>query len=212
MITIGSIDGGEVRTLSTPAGLQAHTPVWSPDGSKLVYQLRDGSDDTDVGNFFVEDLATGQVTQITDLDAELLWWWMPPSFSPDGQTLVYHLARDRESEIFDVWTVPVTGGESTLLLENAMFPSYLPSGEIVFAKSEGAGHPVLIGHPNGDQRTLVDTEEAWFPHASPDGTRVVYAELGRIYVVDVATGQISSLVDGTEAAWLDDDTLIVNGW
>ncbi len=29
-ITIGSIDGREVRTVSTPSGMQAHTPVWSP--------------------------------------------------------------------------------------------------------------------------------------------------------------------------------------
>ena len=213
-ITIGSIDGREVRTVSTSSGVQAHTPVWSPDGTKLVYKLRDASSETDIGNFFVEDLTTGKVTQITDLNLKRWFWWMPPSFSPDGKTLIYHVARDFGSDVpFDVWSVPVAGGEPTLVLENAAFPSYLPSGEIVFVEPlKGPdGDTMFVGRPNGDRRTLVEGEQIWFPRASPDGTRVAYADMGRIYVVEVATGEVSSVVDGYEAAWLDDDTLIVSG-
>ena len=112
-----------------------------------------------------------------------------------------------------MWSVPVAGGEPTLLIENAAFPSYLPSGEILFVKPLGgaAGSAMFVGRPNGERRTLVEGDEIWFPRVSPDGTRVVYGDMGRIYVVDVATGEVSSVVDGNEAAWLDDDTLIVNG-
>jgi len=50
-----------------------------------------------------------------------------------------------------------------------------------------------------------------FPTMSPDGSRVAYSDGGSIYVVDVATGESSKVADGNyfNAAWLDNDTLIV---
>ena len=112
-----------------------------------------------------------------------------------------------------MWSVSVAGGEPTLLLENAAFPSYLPSGEIVSLSVWAADQPATSC--SSAVPTVIaerfEGDEIWFPRASPDGTKSCYGDMGRIYVVEVATGEFSSVVDGNEAAWLDDDTLIVNG-
>jgi Tol biopolymer transport system component len=220
-MAVADIDGSDARSLQVPEGLNGYAPHWSPDGTKIVYQLRNGaSDGLDLGNLFVQDLTSGQTTQLTDLDlSTAAWWFMSPRFSPDGRNVIFHLARDPSSTTkFDVWSVPVTGGEPTLMLRNALFPMVLPDGEgIAFVTPSGVdltGDRISIttADGRGSRRTLVDAEVAIeVPTMSPDGSRIAYQDGGSIYVVDVATGESSKVADGNyfNAAWLDDDTLIV---
>lgn len=68
---------------------------WSPDGSRLVYQ---GLDATTffIGHLFVIDRSTGATTQVTHLkQRENGWWFLSPSFGPDGETILFHLPRGR---------------------------------------------------------------------------------------------------------------------
>ena len=130
-MAVADIDGSDAGSLRVPEGLNGYAPHWSPDGTKIVYQLRNGaSDGLDLGNLFVQDLSSGQTTQLTDLERSRAgWWFMWPSFSPDGRSVIFHLARDSsDTTKFDVWSVPVTGGKGTLVLRNAFFPMVLPDG------------------------------------------------------------------------------------
>jgi Tol biopolymer transport system component len=126
--TVANIDGTDARTLESPEGRAICGARWSPDGTKLVYQEQDGTSDDDVGNLFVQDLSSGRRTQLSDLELSRAWWWfLSPSFSPGGHKVLFHLPRSSlQTTKFDVWSVPVTGGEPTLVLRNAAFPMLNP--------------------------------------------------------------------------------------
>jgi Tol biopolymer transport system component len=218
-MAVADIDGSDARSLRLPEGLNGYAPDWSPDGTKIVYQLRNGaSNGRDLGNLFVQDLSSGQTTQLTDLErATAGWWFMSPRFSPDGRSVIFHLARDASATTkFDVWSVPVTGGEPTLMLRNAFFPMVLPDGEgIAFVEPSGfdlSGDRISIADAEQHLRTLVKANVAIaFPTMSPDGSGIAYQDGGSIYVVDASTGESSKVADGNydNVSWLDDDTLIV---
>jgi Tol biopolymer transport system component len=216
-MVVADIDGSDARSVRLPDRLNGYAPNWSPDGTKIVYQLRNGAGQ-DLGNLFVQDLSSGQTTQLTDLERSTAgWWFMSPRFSPDGRSVIFHLARDSSATTkFDVWSVPLTGGEPTLVLRNALFPMVLPDGEgIAFVKPSGfdlSGGRISIADAEGAHRTLVEANVAiGFPTMSPDGSGIAYQDGGSIYVVDVSTGESSKVADATydNVSWLDDDTLIV---
>ncbi len=218
VLTVASIDGTDARSLQVPEGLSGYGPRWSPDGTKLVYQQNKGAvDPGDVGNLFVEDLSSGRRTQLTHLElGSANWWFLSPSFSPDGRNVIFDMARSSfDSKTRDVWSVPVSGGESTLVLRNASFPMYFPDGsEIAFVSPLPSpalgGSSISIADAQGTRRTLVEANiEIWAPQMSPDGSRIAYQDGGSIYVVEVSTGKSSKVADGNTAEWLDDDSLIV---
>jgi Tol biopolymer transport system component len=212
VMRVGTIDGTSIRTLDVPDGRNGYLPRWSPDGTMLVYQLREGGT-SDVGNVFVEDVSTGHRTQLTHFTRSMAsWWFVSARFSPDGKSVVFHLPRPPAK--WDMWSVPVTGGDPTLVLRDAAFPEYFPDGKtIAFVDSPG-GTRLQIADPDGTRRTLVKSESPegiWWPEISPDGSRIAYQDGGSIYVVRVSTGESTKVVaDGDNATWLNDDTLIVS--
>ena len=170
----------------------------------------------------VQDVATESRTQVTDIGASGNGsWFLPPRFSADGQSVLYHLPRTAVSPTaWDAWSVPVTGGEPTLLLEDAFFPISFPDGEeIAFVTPtenfEGDTISIANADGSGSPQVLVEPKQSIFfsPTMSPDGTRIAYVDGGAIYVVDVDTGQSFEVADrGGTVEWLDDDTLVVNPW
>jgi Tol biopolymer transport system component len=224
-ITVANIDGTVVRTLKSPAGLTYCAPRWSPDGAKLVYQERNGAVDDSVGNLFVQEVSTGRRVQVTDLKLSRAWWWfLSPSFSPDGRNVIFHLPRSSsETTKWDVWSAPVIGGgKPTLMLRNAAFPILTSSGgpegpRIAFVPpkhNDFAGQSIMTGRPVAEsdmRQTLVEAKRSiWWPTLSPDGTRIAFQDGGSIYVVSISDPDINlKVAEGNTAEWLDNDTLIV---
>ncbi len=212
---VANIDGTGAQALPAPAGLNPYVWGWSPDGTKLLYQLRKGGT-KDVGNLFLYQLSSDRWTQLTELElTESPWYELHMDFSPDGQTVLFHLPRDSSMTTeWDVWSVSVSGGEPTLVLENAASPLYLPDGKeiafIVPASSAFDGQSIAIAGADGSRRTLVTANEGiWIQRISPDRSRIAYPDGESVYVVDVSTGESSMVADGTPRAWLADDTLTV---
>jgi Tol biopolymer transport system component len=216
MAMIANLDGSDQLQWDPPGDTSYYMGRWSPDGTKIVYQATQGGTH-EIGELFVEDLASGEQTQITDLELTLANGnFLFPAFSGDGERVYFHLPRRGDSAEYDVWSVPVTGGEPVLVLENASQWVPLPqepSGAFVLPEENGFTGPTMeVITPDG-RRTLVETNEHILaPSASPDGSRIVYTrgDEGWVYVTEVATGESVQLqAKGNMASWLDNDTLVV---
>lgn len=209
-------DGSQGRRLDPTGDIDYYAGGWSPDGTMIVYQRRDSSGD-DFGNLVVEHVASGRTTRLTDLEQPSDdvdgWWYLAPTFSPDGRNVIFQWPRPASFGIrWDLWSVPVTGGEPTLLVRNAAQATTSGGPTYAFVRPKPTffdGSSLVIAEPDGF-RTLVEATSGIFePKMSPDGSRIAYGDGGSIYVIDVSTGEASAVAVGRMAAWVDDGTLIV---
>jgi Tol biopolymer transport system component len=215
VLTIANIDGTDAREIPVPGGLNGYAMEWSPDGTALLYHGREGGTE-DVGNLFLYDLAADQSTRVTQIPMPVANWnEIHTDLSPDGRQVLFHVARNYSAERpkFDVWSVPVRGGELRIVVRDAAFPMYILGGEeiafVVPSPGGYSGRRIEILGADGSRRTLVAGEDISRPQESPDGTRIAYTDTGSIYVIDVSTGDVSEVAVGEGVEWVDDDTLIV---
>jgi len=220
---IANLDGTGIRRI-TPAGQDAYGAQWSSDGSSLVYQQRDGTT-LKFGNLFAYDINSGRRTQLTDLDQSQGWdwWFMFPSFGSSDSWILFQLPRgDPRNPVWDLWEVPVTGGEPVIVRRDAGWGAFRRSGQREFAYLSPVSAANFTGEvlwtASFDSRiiephALVRNGTISWPRWSPDGTRISYSDDGWVYVVNVATGsttgEITKVAQGGSAEWFDDHTLIV---
>jgi WD40 repeat protein len=200
-IFTAGLDGTDLRQVTNDPK-RATAPAWSPDGTKIVY---DGYGSGDNLNLFVLDLATGESRQITHEAGgpRCFYCSLEPQFMPDGSSIIYtSRTGDPTGNLWGVRTVPVSGGESTLLLgageglgeglealDYWQAGSMSPDGSLVTAVGSGYLYETLPdGAPkNCDRcRFLIDVDgtdiriiSGWTATTSgawsPDGTRIVLA-------------------------------------
>jgi Tol biopolymer transport system component len=214
-IFIAGIDGSGVRQVThDPQG--ANSPAWSPDASMIAYKGAEGS-----GGLFVLDAATGESTPLPKTGQ------VSPShgvqFTPDGSSLLYTSYSSYGSTVPGLRTVPIDGrGKSTVYMgqEEGMADSgngsLSPDGSLVTMMGSeicGGGALRFVSNADGTHRAQIPGRTSnpagtW----SPDGTRIVcvgWRPRVGVIVVDVATGKVSPVADGTAAIWLDGHRLLV---
>ena len=217
VIFVADIDGTNRRPLAGAATTGTlMSPHWSPDGALITYQAKDKG--LYVGDLFVVDVTTGRATRLTDLDrASSPLYDMAPTFSPDGEAVLFTWPRgELGHQIWDLWSVPVSGGKPTLVRRDAALGSLSPDArtiaylQVLRTGSVRSGDLWLADADGTDARPLV-TGELVAARWSPDGTRIAYADRGRVgtYIVDVGTGETTRVLDDPSwPEWLDDHTLI----
>lgn len=107
--------------------------------------------------------------------------------SPDGQTLAYVGTEVENGQLGGrraLWLLHMPSGDERLLGDGysvADGPEYSPDGADVYFNSEIAsstpGHAQLFKHnlATGELTQLTSDERVnWFPHVSPDGSRIAY--------------------------------------
>ena len=214
---VANIDGTHIRQVSPP-GQDAHAAQWSRDGSQLVYQQRNDST-RQLGNLFIWHMRTGQRTQVTHFDQTQDWgWWSTfPTFTPHARAILFQLPRgDPNNPTFDLWSVPVTGGQQTLVRRNAGWAGYSPDGKSLaylapVSGQDFTGADLWIARVHrGTARALVRNGKFRWLRWSPDSRRIVYSDLGSsVYVVDAATGSTRKVADGGNPEWFDNNVLIL---
>jgi Tol biopolymer transport system component len=239
VIYVANIDGTDIRALentATTAPDELGAMEFSPDGSQIAYQVRPYGSvggqvpiseyGESVGDLFLVDVATGETTRLTHLkpvSSDL--WYMGATFSPDGQTVFFTLPnrtyRNYHNRSWNLWSVPASGGEPRLVLRDAIGARFSPDGRTVvyFTHFKPSPENPLVGDmwladaDGTDARRLAARGGPFSARWSPDGTKISYIDLERgiAYVVDVATGEISSVLKDVDdiPEWVDDRTWIM---
>lgn len=232
-IFVAGIDGTGVRQV-THDPTRATSPAWSPDGTLIAYQGYGGGE---IPNVFVLDVATGEATQVTHEEATQVTHggddgaW-DPTFTPDGRSVLYSAPSDPAPvlPVGELRTVPVDGGESTLLIgegEGIFYAgdgSMSPDGSLVtfLGGAPPCGPCRVVANADGTGSRVID---GWMATPagmwSPDSSRIVTMQIPQEYenppptspsfiiVVDVVTEQATIVANGRAAIWLDDHTLLV---
>ncbi|PWG17175.1 TolB family protein [Salibaculum griseiflavum] len=141
----------------------------SPSGATLI--ISDSSEDGDSAVYTLSAQG-GRPLRITP-NTPSYWHGV----SPDGRELAFVGNRGAG---FQVFTVPVEGGEETRLTEDFDHcdgPDYTPDGQWIWFNGERGGAVDLWRMQrdgSGLERMTADEAVNWFPHPSPNGDCVVY--------------------------------------
>jgi len=156
------IDTGPRTMLNNDHGI-------SPDGQTIAI-----SDKTEDGNSCIYTLpATGGTPKKITQNTPSYWH----GWSPDGKTLTYTARRNKA---FDIFTIPVTGGQETQLTRDMGHcdgPDYTPDGQWIWFNADKTGSAQLWRmHTDGQnlEQMTDDDRVNWFPHPSPNGEMLVY--------------------------------------
>ena len=129
-IAVVALDGSAQESI-TPKTLDGYGATWIDDQSILFQGRTSGT--IEIGDLYVADISTGELTKVVDLpDMRNESWFVRSDLSPNGKTVLFHLPRGKVVTEWDLWTAPLAGGDATLLRKNAGFAQYAPDGSIVF--------------------------------------------------------------------------------
>jgi eukaryotic-like serine/threonine-protein kinase len=159
----------------------------------------------------VKMLPDGEPAQLTnDRTAKL-----SPVFAPDGSKIAYGTVNQKFE--WDVWTVPVLGGQPQLWLRNASGLTWSTPGQILFSEMKRNPHMAVVTA----EESRIDQRDLYVPghgrgmahrsYLSPDGKSLLVAEMDhnffwmpcRLLSIGGSGGRQVGPLDGgcTYAAW-----------
>lgn len=169
---VAPLDGGPIRPLVAPLGGGQFVAL-SPDGSRVVIELRRGSSST----LWLQDMAGGAARQLTTegfeegLPTRKMW-------SPDGRYLVY---TSRRTGTTDLWTANVETGELRQItndVRNDTEHTWSPDSRWIAFASDRGGQPDLwiVSAEGGEAIRVTDdlaleSDLGW----TPDGRALYFA-------------------------------------
>lgn len=149
----------------------AEAPVWAPDGQSIAYDGLVG--DSETRDIMLVTLAGPQIFQLTVLPDYDCY----PSFSPDGEQIVYMSERDDNR---DLYIMDRNGNDLARLTEdpaNDYEPAWSPDGDHIAFVSRRSGNSqiYLIDDQGRNLRQLTDVPHLdWRPAWSPDGEWIAF--------------------------------------
>lgn len=170
------LETGEVKQVDTGAVVYCNNDhVLSQDGRYIA--VSGNTEDSIVSKIYVVPFAAGKETEIVSAPWSYLHGW-----SPDGSTLAYCAGRMCGEEFeWDIYTCAADGGKETRLTSAPGLndgAEFSMDGKTIWFNSVRTGlMQVWKMNADGSEQTQMTYDEdmnSWFPHISPDNTKVVY--------------------------------------
>ncbi|MBS0374626.1 MAG: PD40 domain-containing protein [Proteobacteria bacterium] len=159
----------------------ATAPALSPDGRLLAY-IKGGDAFLSTGQIWLRLLPDGEPRQLTHGGG----WIFGPTFTPDGTHVAYTAIREPSvTSTWETWTVPITGGEPTLLLPNASGLTFTGPHEVLYSEFKTGLHLGIVASLDDraqHREVYLPAHErgmAHFSYLSPDRRSVLIVEMGR---------------------------------
>lgn len=164
------------------------SPVWSPDGKKLAYV----SFETSRPAIFIQDVATGQRTQMTNFTGLN----NAPDWSPDGQKLAITLSKDDEDG--DIYIQDIASKQLTRLTRSPGIDTeanWAADGNSIIFTSQRGPNPQIyqqaLARGRPERLTFVGSYNAG-ARITPDGKAFVYVHRDEAGYFHVAYQEILS--------------------
>ncbi len=149
--------------------------VLSQDGTGIA--VSGNVENTVTSKIYTVKFGSGEAREIVGIPWSYLHGW-----SPDGKTLAYCAGRMYgENMEWDIYTMSAEGGEETRLTDAPGLndgPEYSLDGKTIWFNSVRTGlmqaWKMNADGSNQTQMTFDEDMNSWFPHISPDNTKVVY--------------------------------------
>ena len=171
-IAVVRADGTEFRRLTSDTAVDVQ-PSWTPDGRFIMFASARGGD-FDILRY---ELATGAVETVVGGDGHQF----QPTVSPDGTRLAFIARVSGRMGSGGIWTVPISGGEPTLVhYEETSYraaPEWTPDGAALVFASDAAGSYDLatVSSAGGNAIRLTgEPLDEFAPAMRPDGHRVAF--------------------------------------
>jgi len=179
-------------------------PAVSPDGTKVAFT----SDRGGTNEIFVMGIDGSNPTRLTNDPATTEFY---PSWSPDGQKVVYtaNVTNQNNNEIY---VVDADGTDATRLTESPGFesaPAFSPDGtKIAFMSDRDGDNEIFVMNSDGSDPTNITNNTTYdaAPSWSPDGSKIAIQSVrgGTDNEVVVMGSDGSSPTNLTSSAEVDD--------
>jgi TolB protein len=161
-------DGTSLTNL-TPAGSFDMNPVWSPDGTKILFGTND--------DLYVMNADGSSRVKLADGQGIFIYRW-----SRDASRIAFVRERKQGPDIFeDLWVMNADGSAQLKLASNAVDPTWSPDGlRIAFASTTAGDQQLHIINADGTGDTPLTSSplRASQPAWSPDGTQIAFVSVG----------------------------------
>jgi Tol biopolymer transport system component len=196
-------DGTGQRRLARVDGDAVH-PDWSPNGNRIVFELDHKR--AKPRPYCSVAVINADGTGLTDLAAQRRGCDNQPSFTPDGQRIVY-VHYDDIRDVETVWSMDSTGGDRRQLESRwragVTDPNVSPDGQwitFVRLKKEHRQQALFAIRPDGSklhQLTPFSWEVAIKHDWSPDGTRIALTTNADFVRPDESANLVTIRPDGS---------------
>jgi Tol biopolymer transport system component len=185
-IWLSELGRGTASRFTFDATQENVSPIWSPDGSAIVFgSFRGGK----YGLYRKPSNGAGKEERLLESDTTVL----PTAWSPDGLSIVYH---SNALTNFQLWRLPLDGDRKPVSLAPTKFTEI--SGQVspdsrwmAYRSNESGFNEVYVrAFPTGAGKWQISTGGGGFPRWRRDGLELYYlsaSQNGKLTAVDVKT-------------------------